>query len=97
MNKLRLNVDSLRVESFVPAPLLAAPRGTVHLHQSGPEEPQTIVATCECPPTAGQNTCAGVFTCDWSCGCPGTAATCGGATCGEYTCVESCYPCVPHG
>jgi hypothetical protein len=93
MNKLRLNVDSLRVESFVPAPLQADVRGTVHPHQSEPQEPQTIIATCECPPSGA---CSGVASCDWSCGCP-TTVTCGENTCGQYTCVESCYPCVPKG
>jgi hypothetical protein len=96
MKKLRLNVESLRVESFSPAPSQAATRGTVYPRESA--EPQSIVASCECPPTGGQTTCAGVVTCDWwSCLCQGTAATCGENTCYQYSCAESCNPCVPHG
>jgi hypothetical protein len=92
MKKLRLNVDSLRVESFVPAPLQANPRGTVHPYESW-EEPQSIVATCECPQSSA---CSGAATCDWSCGCP-SAVTCGENTCGQFSCAESCMPCVPKG
>jgi hypothetical protein len=94
MKKLRLELDRLRVETFE----LAAPgaaSGTVAGHDSatGPEEPDTIVSTCDCPPTAGQATC-GNPTCAWTCTCPGTSVTCGEYTC-NHTCPDSCYVCGP--
>jgi hypothetical protein len=78
-NKLRLDLDALAVESFDTRPALA-PRGTIVAHDSAtePQDPQTIVNTCDCPTAA------------WTCGCtvPGSGQT----YCGAYTCAgDSCY------
>lgn len=73
-NKIRLNVDSLVVETFSTAEV-AAPRGTVHGYGSELpcDNPDTAQATCECQTaqTCGQNTC-----------------TCPANTYGQYTCAE---------
>jgi len=91
MKKLRLNLDSLHVESFETA-LPVWGRGTVRPHDSTePQEPQSIVATCECPGTGGASAWA---TCDWSCGGGCSNATCGGDTCWQ-TCADSCNVCGP--
>jgi hypothetical protein len=92
MKKLRLNLDSLRVDSFQTAPLVWG-RGTVRLHESTePQEPESIVATCDCPGTGGGTAWA---TCDWSCGGGCSNDTCGGSTCEWHTCADSCNWCGP--
>ena len=57
-NKLRLDVHRLQVESFTTA-MPEGLRGTVRMHDSatGHEEPQTLDATCECPPQTGMTAC----------------------------------------
>jgi hypothetical protein len=92
MRKLRLDVNRLEVESFevsMPADL----RGTVRMHDS--EEPQSIVATCDCPPPQTNHTACGQFSCGYTCTCPGTNVTCGEYTCGWHTCADSCNWCGP--
>ena len=89
MKKLRLNLDSLHVESFqTAAPVWG--RGTVRMHES--QEPESIVATCDCPGPGGASAWA---TCDWSCGGNCSNATCGGNTCEYQTCADSCNWCGP--
>jgi len=89
-NKIRLNVESLVVETFSTAEA-AAPRGTVHGY--GSEAPcdyiETAQATCECQNFTAQTAC-GQNTCQESCAesCYGT---CFGDSCydtcgGQYTC-----------
>lgn len=90
MRKLRLDLAALHVETFETA-IPAGLRGTVRLHDS--EEPQTIDATCECPPQTNHTAC-GQFSCGWTCTCPGTAVTCGEYTCAG-TCQDSCNVCGP--
>ncbi len=75
--KIRLNVESLVVETFSTADAVG-PRGTVHGY--GSEAPcdyiDTAQATCECQnPTA--HTACGQSTC-----------TCPANTYGQYTCAE---------
>ena len=79
MNKLKLQLDDLRVDTFQTTP---APRekGTVFGEQC------TCYTQCTCP---GCPTCAGYGTCDASCN--GTCdASCNG-TCGAFTCGFTCY------
>ena len=77
MNKLRLDLEDLSVESFDTTPAARAENGTVFGQQC------TCYTQCTCP---------GCPTCDASCNgtCGGTcAASCNG-TCGD-TCAGSCY------
>ena len=81
MNKLRLDLEDLSVESFDTTPAARAENGTVFGQQC------TCYTQCTCP---------GCPTCDASCNgtcdatCAGTcAASCNG-TC-NYTCGASCY------
>lgn len=83
--KLRLNLEALAVESFDTL-TGRAPRGTVVAHDSTePQEPNSIVNTCECPGASN--------------GCGGSAQTyCGYATCGQDSCyathcVDTCNNC----
>jgi hypothetical protein len=90
MKKLRLNLDSLHVESFQTATPVWG-RGTVRMHES--QEPQSIVATCDCP--GGTGGASAWATCDWSCGGGCSNNTCGGNTCEYQTCADSCNVCSP--
>jgi hypothetical protein len=94
MKKLTLQVESLVVESFDTSRMPAADRGTVRGRDSWtePQEPDTIVATCGCPPPNTGASC-GAASCQWSCD-PGCTATCGAATCNQ-TCPNTCYICGP--
>jgi hypothetical protein len=77
MNKLRLDLDDLSVESFATTPEPSREAGTVFGQQC------TCYTLCTCP---------GCPTCDASCNgtCGGTcAASCNG-TC-VNTCAASCY------
>jgi hypothetical protein len=81
MNKLKLDLEDLSVESFATTPEPRAEGGTVFGQQC------TCYTQCTCPgcPTCDAScngTCGG--TCDASCN-----GTCGG-TCGA-TCYASCY------
>ena len=92
MEKLKLEVEALSVESFDPEPTAAA-RGTAFAHDSGytPDEPcyasfDYVIDTCL--PSCGA-TCAGQNTCWDTCG-----ASCGG-TCGlpcRATSPQQCPP-----
>ena len=101
MKKMRLDLDSLAVQSFDTSPEGRAERGTVRGLDSAtePQEPDSIAATCECPPPAtnytacGQFTC-GQFTCQWTCDPGCSNVTCGGSTCWQ-TCPDSCHVCGP--
>jgi hypothetical protein len=94
MKKLRLELDSLAVESFDTA-AAQKPKGTVFGEQ------------CTCNTMCAQQTCPGCPTCDNTCAytcddatcpaCPTCAASCNGSceatcygTCGEYTCAFTC-------
>jgi hypothetical protein len=80
-NKLRLNLEALAVESFDTLPGDWAPRGTVVAHDSTePQEPNSIVNTCECP--------------GCSAGGGGSAQTyCGQDSCYATHCVDTCNNC----
>ncbi|HEU4556869.1 MAG TPA: hypothetical protein VFS20_03430 [Longimicrobium sp.] len=76
-NMLRLNLEALAVESFDTLPGARAPRGTVMAYDTytEPEEPNSIVNTCECPGGPAS---------------PGSAQTyCGYATCGQDSCYAT--------
>lgn len=81
MNKLKLQLEELRIDSFDTSPA-AKSKGTVFGEQ------------CTCWTQCGQNTCPGCPTCDATCNgtCDGTCdASCNG-TCGGYSCdYGSCY------
>lgn len=96
MKKLMLDVEALVVDSFGTSAGVAEGLGTVRGRDSntGPEPPDTIVATCDCPPPNTGGSCAG--TCGWSCGTGCTAVTCGEYTCAQ-TCPDSCYVCGTQG
>jgi hypothetical protein len=110
MNKLKLDLEELSVESFDTTPAPRREGGTVFGQQC------TCYTQCTCPgcPTCDAScngtcggTCAG--SCDASCNgtCGGTCAascdgTCGGserwetcgATCGEYSCFYNPNTCL---
>jgi len=89
MKKLRLDLESLAVESFDTVVEAEADRGTVRGRDSvtEPQEPDSIAATCTCPPP---NTASCGGTCDWTCGGGCTVAASCGQTC-DHTCWNSCY------
>ncbi len=90
MNKLRLDLEDLSVESFATTPEAGTEGGTVFGQQC------TCYTNCTCPgcPTCDAScngTCGGTCggTCDASCN-----GTCAGATCDAScngTCDYSCY------
>jgi hypothetical protein len=94
MKKLTLDVESLTVESFDTSWEARMARGTVRGRESvtGPEDPQSIVASCDCPPGTAASACGA--TCDWSCGGGCSVATCGQNTCAQ-TCPNTCFICGP--
>ena len=89
MNKLKLKLDDLQVDTFQTTPA-SKEKGTVFGEQ------------CTCWTQCGQNTCPGCPTCDATCNgtcnasCNGTCASCG-ASCGgscDWTCDWTCdYSC----
>jgi hypothetical protein len=86
MNKMKLNLDALAVESFDTS-ASAREKGTVFGEQC------TCPTACTCP---GCPTCDGTcpFTCDdYSCNGEATCAghTCDGTCHGEETCGFSCW------
>lgn len=92
MEKLKLALDDLVVETFAPA-VRAAETGTVHAHDSGPYTDEC--QSCGVETGCGYGGCTNDVSCNGSCGC--NTATCYAYwTCaGAYTCgdVESCrYP-----
>jgi hypothetical protein len=111
MNKLRLHLEDISVESFSTLPA-SVRLGTVDGHQMSQTTCQQIICDCTdptnnatCPGTCA-NSCNG--TCDASCngtcnGCP-SGSTCDascGLTCGvscDYTCQgQSCEYCTEFG
>jgi hypothetical protein len=90
MRKLRLDPESLRVESFEAVTAGGGQMGTVNGHiRKPPAEPNTIEPCYVNTSTCG-NSCYG--TCYATCG-----STCAN-TCDDYTCLQSCGPilgCVP--
>ncbi len=97
MNKMKLDLDSLFVESFDTSSGPAG-RGTVRGLDSW-LEPETIAASCDCPPPPTGPTACGQATCGASCTCPYTDVTCAGSTCWQ-TCPDSCNACgwqIPQG
>ncbi|HEX2206863.1 MAG TPA: hypothetical protein VHG93_04220 [Longimicrobium sp.] len=78
MNKLKLHLEALTVESFDTSATEKA-KGTVFGEQC------TCYTQCTCP---GCPTCANYNTCDNTCNntCPGTCAY----TCDDYTCAYGC-------
>lgn len=95
MNKTKLDVESLAVVSFDTLPGAPMEIGTVRGYDSTePQEPDTIVATCECPPPATNFTACGQATCAWTCDAGCSGVTCGGSTC-WHTCADSCNVCGP--
>lgn len=94
MNKLRLSLEDIAVESFVTLPQRAS-RGTVAGHDVSDTTCQQII--CDCPTNGYEHTCN---TCGNSCNgtceasCNGTCgAGCGtpsaGGTC-DFTCEHTC-------
>jgi hypothetical protein len=81
MNKLKLKLDDLQVDTFQTTSAQKQ-KGTVFGEQ------------CTCWTQCGQNTCPGCPTCDASCNgtCASCAASCNG-TCGascDYSCGATC-------
>lgn len=95
MKKLTLDVELLEVESFDTSRGTNSSRGTVQGRDSvtGPQEPDTIAASCGCTPPGTQATC-GQATCGWTCAGGCTNVTCGEYTCGQ-TCPNTCFICGP--
>jgi len=65
MNKIRLALDGLRVETFETEPAEGMGRGTVHGHWSQPGTCDARVATCQYGGTCGpgcatRKTCTGI-------------------------------------
>ena len=88
MNKLRLQLEDIAVESF--ATHEAVPRrGTVAANATTGNQ-----IICDCPTNGYENTCRTCScegTCDASCdGTCNTCAGCGSASCGG-TCDDSCF------
>ena len=73
MNKLSLNLDELRVESFDTTPADRDEKGTVF----GEQQPCTCPTACTCP---------GCYTCGNTCYEPGNGNTCEHTCAAEYTC-----------
>ncbi|HET7230248.1 MAG TPA: hypothetical protein VFJ16_09610 [Longimicrobium sp.] len=65
MRKIRLELETLSVESFIPAEAPADARGTVNAH---------ALATRNCPPATGMTFCE--TNCDCTLGCPTVIALC---------------------
>jgi hypothetical protein len=80
MNKLKLNLDQLTVESFNTDASGIARRGTVQAHSD------FCVRTDNCVLTWGELTCGD--TCDNTCNTCG--ASCGGGCGSGYSCFGSC-------
>lgn len=79
MNKVKLNLDALKVETFDTTPRERA-RGTV----VGREDPCTCLTECTCP---GCPTCENYLTCDATC-----PETCDDYTCAD-SCWDTCRSC----
>lgn len=87
MQKLKLSLDDLQVESFRTVPEARGAEGTVHGNAVGGDAVDTdmitIVKSCygtHCDPSCNNNTC--------NASCNGTCATCHG-TCHDPTCFAS--------
>lgn len=91
MKKLSLALENLSVESFT-TDAASARRGTVEARSGMTYIDESCYGTCN--GTCYPNTCA---TCDWSCGCGGTAGgytcngSCAGPTCGDTCNYATCY------
>ena len=95
MQKLKLNLDALAVESFNTTGGGAEPRGTVQAHRpietQGPEcESIDICTNWYCEPGTAVSECG---TCATNCGSC-YDATCGATYCG--TCATNCGTCDPY-
>ncbi|HEU0016275.1 MAG TPA: hypothetical protein VFQ45_21530 [Longimicrobium sp.] len=98
MQKLRLDLDALEVESFDTVAGASAARGTVKGHRTETEPIDyidTAQFTCTTCPSA--QSCPAVG-CGGSAGCVTAYTDCGQDTCGNYTCgwtycVNSCNWC----
>lgn len=89
MNKIRLDLDALAVESFGTSDAGVDPRGTVQGHATEqPHQSGGKPTNCLCPPThpclisVNDVTCVVTACNDVTCTCP--PAT--GATCDEFSC-----------
>lgn len=86
MRKLKLEIDSLRVESFEPAAGPDGPgtvRGYLTAYYELCHEGDTWQQSCTCEATCNARTC---YSCATHCGSCATA--CG--TCGEPACTATC-------
>ena len=81
MKKLKLNLDELKVESFVIGGSFQVEKGTVRGNIQ-PDRPATAQPGC-----ISQVQTVGCATCDYSCG--GTCQTCPNPTCNN-TCYFTC-------
>jgi hypothetical protein len=95
MNKLRLELEELAVESFQTLPAAEAPRGTVQAFASVGD------STCRyaiCYYETYAPGCTYGDTCAYSQNCPTNYATCGNTcnyTCDDNTCVTCVEPTDP--
>lgn len=103
MKKMKLEVESLVVESFDTGPDAAGERGTVRGHGGNTVQPaQSDRGTCFCQPTGfciqtdDDFSCAVTLCNDPSCTCPSPTQfdpTCVGQSCGLTYCVDTCDYC----
>jgi hypothetical protein len=97
MNKLRLELDDLRVDTFSTTSHGHGAGGTVRGHGDSDFEvcePESMNCTNACNTVPPQCQASGGGTCDYTCGysCQATCATCYL----QQTCVNlSCSPCEP--
>lgn len=83
MEKTRLTLDELQVQSFVTTGMEAEGRGTVRAHDA-PTDP------VECP-TVDPNWDSCWYTCGDSCGGTCGSCACESADCSVDTCFWGCY------
>ena len=99
MSKIRLELDTLQVDSFVPEPQGGVLRGTVHAHRTSPTEcffTETLAyqyTTCVQTLNTCNRTCFATNDCDTA-DCPTAGCATEDAnvdTCG-LSCVRLCQP-----
>jgi hypothetical protein len=93
MEKLKLNLDDLKVESFDTTPdVRGQPKGTIYGHTDHAQ-------VCSVNMTCFQQTCPDFYTCDGGQGCQSAGGTCYEActyyncptvTANNCTCVDNC-------
>lgn len=103
MRKMRLQLESLAVETFDTGPDRALGRGTVRGQEDTMEPAVSDAGTCRCPdttlgqPTVNQASCGHTYCNQMTCGCqPPTQfdPTCAAPSCGLTYCVDTCDYCM---